>query len=165
MNWDAIGAIGEMIGAVGVILTLGYLAYQIRQNTRQLAQSERTAIATAVNVSTTNYRENRSYIYQSEEISTIMVKGLPDPDSLGEIDRYRFRLIIHNLVDALLAMYSLTVVTGFSPETWQMLGAKLAERILTTSGGRWFWANFSNEYTGGFRAEIDRILASESGGP
>lgn len=34
MNWEALGAIGEIVGAVGVIATLGYLAVQIRQNTR-----------------------------------------------------------------------------------------------------------------------------------
>ena len=32
MNWDAIGAIGELIGAAGVIATLLYLATQIRQS-------------------------------------------------------------------------------------------------------------------------------------
>jgi hypothetical protein len=30
MNWDAIGAIGETVGAVAVIATLFYLAVQIR---------------------------------------------------------------------------------------------------------------------------------------
>ena len=33
MNWDALGAIGEIVGAVGVIATLAYLAVQVRQNT------------------------------------------------------------------------------------------------------------------------------------
>ena len=32
MNWEALGAIGEVLGAVAVIATLGYLAVQIRQN-------------------------------------------------------------------------------------------------------------------------------------
>ena len=36
MNWEAIGAIGEVMGALVVIVTLGYLAIQIRQNTRAL---------------------------------------------------------------------------------------------------------------------------------
>ena len=36
MNWEAIGAVGEVLGAVGVILTLGYLAVQIRQNTAMM---------------------------------------------------------------------------------------------------------------------------------
>ena len=34
MNWEALGAIGEIVGAVAVVVTLGYLAVQIRQNTR-----------------------------------------------------------------------------------------------------------------------------------
>jgi hypothetical protein len=36
MNWQAFGAVAEMIGAVGVIATLGYLAVQVRQNTRAI---------------------------------------------------------------------------------------------------------------------------------
>jgi len=32
MNWDAVGAIGEILGAIGVIATLLYLAKQIGQN-------------------------------------------------------------------------------------------------------------------------------------
>ena len=39
MNWDAIGAIGEVLGALGVIITLVYLASQLRQNTRALRSS------------------------------------------------------------------------------------------------------------------------------
>ena len=39
MNWEAIGAVGEVLGAVGVIATLGYLAVQIRQNTRTVKSS------------------------------------------------------------------------------------------------------------------------------
>ncbi|MGI9324326.1 MAG: hypothetical protein ACR2PZ_03835 [Pseudomonadales bacterium] len=34
MNWDAIEAIGEVVGAVAVVLTLIYLSVQLRQNTR-----------------------------------------------------------------------------------------------------------------------------------
>jgi hypothetical protein len=36
MTWDAIGAIGDFVSGVGVIVTLGYLAVQIRSNTREL---------------------------------------------------------------------------------------------------------------------------------
>ena len=36
MNWDALGAIGEMLSAIGVIATLLYLSVQIRQNTRAI---------------------------------------------------------------------------------------------------------------------------------
>ena len=36
MNWDAIGAIGEIVGAIAVIVTIGYLALQMRRNTRSV---------------------------------------------------------------------------------------------------------------------------------
>ena len=36
MHWDAIGAIGEIVGAIAVVATLAYLAIQMRQNTTQL---------------------------------------------------------------------------------------------------------------------------------
>ncbi len=36
MNWEAMGVIAEIVGAAGVIITLAYLAMQIKQNTNQL---------------------------------------------------------------------------------------------------------------------------------
>ena len=44
MNWEAVSAIGEIAGAAGVIVTLGYLSIQIRQNTKA---SRITAVQTA----------------------------------------------------------------------------------------------------------------------
>ena len=41
MNWDAIGAIAETLGAVGVIASLVYLAGQIRQSREQTAENTR----------------------------------------------------------------------------------------------------------------------------
>ena len=39
MNWDAIGAVGEILAALGVLITLAYLAVQIRQNTHAMKAS------------------------------------------------------------------------------------------------------------------------------
>ena len=39
MNWNAIGAIAEALGAIGVIATLLYLSVQIRQNRDLIATS------------------------------------------------------------------------------------------------------------------------------
>jgi len=46
MNWDAISAIGEMLGAIAVVVTLVYLAVQIRRGTSATqAASVQTAAA------------------------------------------------------------------------------------------------------------------------
>lgn len=39
MNWEAIGVIAELVGAVAVVISLGYLAIQVRSNTRALKAS------------------------------------------------------------------------------------------------------------------------------
>lgn len=45
MNWEAIGAVAELLGALGVILSLLYLAAQIRTNTESSrAQMEQTRL-------------------------------------------------------------------------------------------------------------------------
>jgi len=38
MNWEAIGAIGEVVGAVAVVITLAFLIFQLRQNTLSIRQ-------------------------------------------------------------------------------------------------------------------------------
>ena len=39
MNWEAIGAIGQLVGSVAVLVTLGYLANQVRHARGELRRS------------------------------------------------------------------------------------------------------------------------------
>ena len=39
MNWEAIGAIGQMLGSVAVLVTLGYLAIQVRHARAEMRRS------------------------------------------------------------------------------------------------------------------------------
>jgi len=45
LDWNAIGAIGELLGSVGVLITLVYLAMQIKQNTSSLEENRKYAKA------------------------------------------------------------------------------------------------------------------------
>ncbi len=69
MNWDAIGAVGEMIGAL-TVLTLAYLALQIRacgvtptRNRRPIPTSDRSDLA--VRGVRQVYIERRAYLSSS----------------------------------------------------------------------------------------------------
>ncbi len=39
MNWDAIGAVGEILGAIAVVVSLVYLATQINTSNKAVRQS------------------------------------------------------------------------------------------------------------------------------
>ena len=45
MNWDAIGAIGELVGGVAVIATLVYLAIQVKHSKALLERNESIALS------------------------------------------------------------------------------------------------------------------------
>ena len=65
MNWQAIGAVGEIGGAVGVILTLIYLAGQLRQNTNALRSASYehwNSVSTAYTEMLAKYRVELSEI-------------------------------------------------------------------------------------------------------
>ena len=44
MNWDAVRAVGDSLGAIAVLVTLIYLAIQIKQNTAQQKREELVSI-------------------------------------------------------------------------------------------------------------------------
>jgi hypothetical protein len=81
VNWEAIGAVGEIVGAFAVIATLAYLAIQIRQNTR----STTTAIYESA---MDGYFELNRAISEAE-IGEIYFKSLTDLESMSELELFR----------------------------------------------------------------------------
>ena len=45
MNWGALAAVAEIIGALAVIATLAYLAYQVKENTVALSAQSRHSLS------------------------------------------------------------------------------------------------------------------------
>ncbi len=87
MEWTIqdLGAVGEFIGAVGVVITLGYLAYQIRQNTAQLEQNALTTKAAAVNASNIALRETRQSLFESADMAEVADRTNKRPvDAVGK---------------------------------------------------------------------------------
>ena len=58
MNWDAIGAIGEIVGAIAVVATLAYLATQIRYARLAASDASRQARADGVREMELTYINN-----------------------------------------------------------------------------------------------------------
>jgi len=158
MNWDAVGAIGEVVGAAAVVITLVYLAIQIRQNTKQIEENTYAVRAAAIESSLSYTFNNRAAVFSDEGTAKVYEKGLESIDSLSGTELLRFRLIVNNIFDAFLNMYSQTKRTNFSPEIWQSQ-AFLLSRVLDSSGGAWFWENQRGAYPEDFQAEIQRIRA------
>ena len=70
MNWEAIGAVGEIVGACAVLVTLVYPALQIRQNTTQARAASHHAMSDSLNQINVLFAEN-------SEVSVLWLKGSP----------------------------------------------------------------------------------------
>ena len=81
--WDAIGAIGEILGALAVVATLVYLTIQVRQNTTSVRVSSYQSV-------TSQFAELNRSVLESENVADIVFRGDRSPDELEELDYRRY---------------------------------------------------------------------------
>ena len=83
MNLNDLANLGQIVGALAVVVSLIYVAYQIRQNTNAV----RSATAQAVHE---HFASWYHLLASDAELSQVVVNGLRDYTSLSEQDRVRF---------------------------------------------------------------------------
>lgn len=75
INWEAISAIGKIVGALAVLVTLIYLAIQLKQNT--------TAVATSTYESTmTGFNDINVVVASHHELASLLDRGCQKPATL-----------------------------------------------------------------------------------
>src|SRR5438128_8421335 len=83
MNWEMISAIGQMLGAIGVIISIVYLAAQIRNQNKE---SQRAAM----NVLTTHWSDLNRTLVENPEIALLWLRALRSFDDLDAKSKLRF---------------------------------------------------------------------------
>ena len=102
MNWDALGAMGEIAGAIAVIATLFFLARQLQVNTRELEKTNEYQRTTSVVASNENYNEVWRPILQDPELAHIYLKGTTG-QPLNDIEALRYCTFINMFLSYLEA--------------------------------------------------------------
>ena len=139
-----------MIGAVGVILTLVYLARQIRENTKQ----SRLSSIQAINASTDSAFEP---IYIPEN-TRIWTAGLTNPGTLTAEDQHVFDLLMARLIasfDSTTFQYEHGTVPG---EVYEGYAAFFSSFVATPGGSSWYLKN-RDLFTAGTRNRLDGAVA------
>ena len=152
MNWEAVGAIGEVVGAVAVIATLLYLAIQIRQNTKAVMGATLNAIT-----------ERKQFeLRWSSDISIAWRKSLSEPENLSEDEHWQmaewmsacfvareneFFQFKHGLIDE---------------DTWAA-SENIIRMAISSSWARKWWEEFgTNAFTGPFIDVVNNVLDLDS---
>ena len=159
MNWDAIGAIGEILGAAAVVASLFYVALQVRQNTKQSEINTAALDSSAEEAMTFAANDIRLRIAESDVLSTIYASGLSDPDSLSDVDLRRFQLVMSSLLQNTWLMLRQRE-RGIS-NNWHTVETTVA-RVMRMPGGKWFWENYGHEFEAELQDAIEIMLQDKT---
>ena len=83
MNWEMISAVGQMLGAVGVIISIVYLAAQIRNQNKESRRA-------AMNVLTTHWSDLNRSLVENPELAALWIRALRSFDELDGASKLRF---------------------------------------------------------------------------
>ena len=167
MNLVELGALGEFLGSIVVLITLVYLSVQVRQNTRSMEESRKLALAQTYQMRSDALQMMLVRAADSDHIGPIITKltgaGYPEDISalqhLSGEDRGRFRqwqIAQHTHWDDMFFQYQ----QGFIDEEYYRDSFRERVRRLAPT---WTALNIASARSS-FTTEIEKILAEDNNG-
>lgn len=150
MSIEQLGSLGEFIAAIAVLISLAYLAMQIRQNTQQSKQNSFYDVFRA-------YSEMRRSIYTNDSISEPLVKSFNGME-LTEVEKLKVETFIgESLFCTLQMIRTAPGIDGFTAENSDE-ALKLTAVLLQTAIGREYWQNNKKLFPLEFRQQLESHL-------
>ena len=152
VNWDMVGALGEVMGAAAVVLTLVYLARQVRHASQE-AQRNRFA----------NLNDEISRVADSwganDELSGIVFRGLHDPTSLTPQEAFRFNASVFRMFKAWESTFHYSLEGGV--HQWGANGFldSMAD-LIGMPGMQKYWLDRRHWFSPGFAKEVESRLTT-----
>ena len=154
MNWEAIGAVGEALGAAGVILSLLYLAVQIRGD----ARAKRTEV---VHQQSEAFRSFLHILATNREIADIYHRGLADFKSLKDEELVRFSTLLGYLFRVYEENFYQWREGVLDAHIWHGLKSPIHD-ILAYPGAQDWWATRSHWFSLDFRQFVQEQLTTSN---
>ena len=156
MNWDAIGALAELVGACGVVASLVYLASQIRQNTRAVRGSahessvlRNTTLAVAMG--------------SNPQVADLLVRANRDYRGLSSAERAQFGGVMTAALLGAEATYLQYQRGNLDEEVWHRSLAAIRSGMATPGMQAW-WNGVRVTYTSQFQAIVDEAVSLSKAG-
>lgn len=148
MNWEAIGAIGEVLGAVAVVVTLIYLAKQMKINTTAIGQM-------ATHSTLMGRADSQRFLASDPEISRLWWTGHYSPDDLSEEEWRRFFFIQASTVRPIEIAFLEYKAGQMASELWEA-----QHQVMLVWGSTPGFRRFMDAYGKTFQESFRDYLAS-----
>jgi len=159
MTWQAIGTIAEIVGATAVVVTLIYLAIQIRQNTASVTTATYDSVISGFN-------ETNAIVIDNPDVADIFLRGNQDPTSLSDAEAVQYAFLLRSWSNQWLKLLRLHQAGSLSRDDWARFALEAAQAF-NTPGGRLFKQEnrvFEDLYSEVEKIEGQRISEVRLGG-
>ncbi len=152
MNWEAISSIAEIVGAAGVIISLIYIAFQVKQNTKASKAATRQALADGA-------QRLASDVVEGDDMARIMMDAMNGieikPHETFRLQSRCYRDL--RFWDNAYYQYTEGLLTE---EEWDGFreNLKLLMQFPTYSD---YWSKFQVMFSAPFRDELNNLLKGE----
>jgi hypothetical protein len=127
LDWNAIGAISDVISAVAVVITLVYLASQLRENTKALRGSSAESALAAV-------LEFTGDMARDDELNRLFTRGTEDWDGLTDSDRARLAYMLFRLFKIMENIHYYRTLGTLDEQSWVGWEALIAHYTQSPAG-------------------------------
>jgi hypothetical protein len=139
MNWEMISAVGQMLRAVGVIISIIYLAAQIRNQNKE---SQRAAM----NVLTTHWSDLNRSLVENPHLTALWLRALQSFEELDGASKLRFSAHLGRFLRMADSLY-LSVLDGtLDRRLWRGYERTLADTVAYPGFETW-WATRKHWHT------------------
>lgn len=153
MNWDALGAIGELIGAVAVVGTLIYVGRQIHQANEQSRSQARYSFIDAYGKMNASITENRA-------VASIFRRGM-DGTNLDDDEAMQFFALLGQFLNTWATLSDLHDANLLPANQWTMVRLDITT-MLQSPGGSKFWNEVGQHAVHeDFRNAVAKILSED----
>ena len=148
---QALGNLGEFIGAVGVVISLVYLARQMIQNTTSVrAASFNSMVQNSIGLLEHSFRDS--------EFAAFLNRAESDPDSLTSDERIRWDAYMTAVYRHFGNLMYQQRVGALDSQMWEAYQQTLKEHLRTPSWGDWYGQN-SKVFSAALTEQVKRALA------
>jgi hypothetical protein len=157
MNLSDLANVGQVIGAVAVVISLIYVALQIRQNTNAV----RVATSQSVHEHFANWYNSLAC---DASLSKIVIDGLRDYGSLSETDKVRFVAIFMAFLSYSQNAFIKWKQGLLAPALW-MAWEQIIMNFTGAPGGKAFWKERAYLFGEEFRRYVEDDLMKRTPHP
>lgn len=149
-NLESLANLGEIVGAIAVVVSLIYLAVQVRQNTRaqRLENSSRVLDRTAA---------MQAALSRDPAMSALFSKGVSDPSKLTPKERVQFTWAMYEFFGAFEFMFLAAKDHSIPEEIWQRWSSAAAW-WLTFPGVQAWWGARPIPFADSFTSYVESLL-------